>query len=86
MVEVGRRQVRGKEEEHRFTCAMRTGAWLTVIPNHMNSTALLAEEFWDNLRLRYAMQPVQLPKRCDGCGAKFSVEHGLTCSKGGLVL
>eukprot|EP00957_Ditylum_brightwellii_P050041 3793394-Ditylum_brightwellii.AAC.1 len=66
--------------------AMRTGAWLTVIPNSMNDTALLEEEFCDNIRLRYGMHPLHLPLRCNGCYAKFSVEHGLMCKKGGLVL
>eukprot|EP00957_Ditylum_brightwellii_P188035 14315800-Ditylum_brightwellii.AAC.1 len=62
------------------------GAWLTVIPNCMNGTTLSVEEFRGNLRLWYGMQPLHLPKRCDGCDAKFSVKHGLTCNKEGLVL
>eukprot|EP00957_Ditylum_brightwellii_P134673 10266882-Ditylum_brightwellii.AAC.1 len=86
MVEVGRQQVGGKEVEHKLTRAMQTGAWLTVIPNCMNGTALLAEEFRDNFCLRYGMQSLHLSKRCDGYGTKFSVEHSLMYSKGGLVL
>eukprot|EP00957_Ditylum_brightwellii_P102990 7848851-Ditylum_brightwellii.AAC.2 len=37
-----------------------TGAWLTVIPNHLNCTELSQEEFRDNLRLRYCMIPLRL--------------------------
>eukprot|EP00957_Ditylum_brightwellii_P156398 11903269-Ditylum_brightwellii.AAC.1 len=84
MVEVGRRKARGKEEENKTTGAMQSGAWLTAVPNHMNGTALSAEEFGDNLRLRYGIKPLHLPLRRDGCGAKFTTEHGLTCPKGGL--
>ena len=27
-----------------------------------------------------------IPATCDGCGKKFSIEHALSCTKGGLVL
>jgi hypothetical protein len=30
--------------------------------------------------------PGDLQSHCDGCGAKFSVRHGLECKKGGLVI
>ena len=62
-----------------------TGAWLTAMPNRLNGTLLSAEEWRDNARLRYGMRPVGLCERCDGCGAGLSVEHALSCKKGGLV-
>ena len=63
-----------------------TGSWLTTMPNRLNGTELSAEEFRDSLRLRFGVLPKGLPPRCDGCGHKFSVEHALSCSKGGVVL
>ena len=31
------------------------------------------------------MQPLNLPTHCDGCGERFSTEHGLNCKHGGIV-
>jgi hypothetical protein len=62
-----------------------TGAWLTVTPNKLNGSLLSAEEWCDNACLRYGLRPVGLCDRCDGCGAGFTVAHGLSCKKGGLV-
>ena len=39
--------------------------------------------FHDALALRYNRQPLHVPSSC-GCGAKFSVEHALSCPKGGF--
>ena len=30
--------------------------------------------------------PQDIPATYDGCGKKFSIEHALSCPKGGLVL
>ena len=30
--------------------------------------------------------PQEIPATCYGCSKKFSIEHALSCSKGGLVL
>ena len=32
------------------------------------------------------MMPQDIPTTCDSCGKKFSIEHTLSCPKGGLVL
>ena len=55
------------------------------MPNRLNGTELSAEEFRDNLRIRYNLEPLVMPDRCDGCGCKMSVEHALQCKVGGLV-
>jgi hypothetical protein len=62
-----------------------TGAWLSVFPNRLNGTGLLADEWRDNVRLRYNHYPLILPAACNGCGAKMLVEHALLCKVGGLV-
>jgi hypothetical protein len=61
------------------------GAWLLVFPNRLNGTGLLAEEWRDNVRLRYNHSPLEMPAACDGCGAKMTVKHALSCITGGLV-
>ncbi|KAL3812075.1 hypothetical protein ACHAXA_002879 [Cyclostephanos tholiformis] len=55
------------------------GAWLSVFPNWLNGTDLLADEWRDNVRLRYNHSPLDMPAACDSCGAKMTVEHALSC-------
>ena len=43
-------------------------------------------EFRDALALRYLRMPPGLPSRCDGCGESFTLQHGLDCPKGGLII
>jgi hypothetical protein len=64
-------------------CAV--GAWLSVFPNGLNGTSLLADEWRNNVCLRYNHSPLDMPAACNGCGAKMSVEHALLCKVGGLV-
>jgi len=66
-------------------CAAAAGAWLLVFPNRLNGTDLSADEWRDNVRLRYNHSPLEMPAACDGCGAKMTVEHALSCKTGGLV-
>ena len=56
-----------------------------MIPDRLNGNSLLAEEFLDNLWLRYNLLPIKMPQLCDGCGAPMTVEHALCCKVGGLV-
>ena len=63
----------------------KVGAWKTVTPSRLNGTLLSREEFFDNMHLSYGMQPNDLCEPCDGCDDSFSVEHGLSCKKDGIV-
>ena len=76
----------GCQEKNRIHRATRNGAWLSAVPFRLNGMVLSQEEFWDNLCLRYELMPQDIPATCDGCGKKFSIEHALSCLKGGLVL
>ena len=73
-------------DKRRIKRSASTGAWLTTMPNLLNGSALSAEEFGDGLRLRLGMQPTALPPLCDGCGERFTIEHAMSCRKGGLIL
>ena len=70
---------------HRLKRAAKTGAWLTVLPSTVNGTELGAQEWRDDLFLRYGLEPPDLPKYCDGCHARFLTSHSLDCKKKGLV-
>ena len=58
-------------------------SWLTALPIEEFGFALHKGAFHDALALRYNWQPLHTPSTC-GCGAKFSVEHALSCPKGGF--
>ena len=38
------------------------------------------------MRRRYGLALLDLPKCCDGCGAKFTIKHALACKKGDIVV
>ena len=59
--------------------------WLTVLLLADENYDLSATQFRDQLALRYHCQPLALPTTCDGCGAPFSLQHGLDCAKGVLI-
>ena len=81
-----RQEQAGCQEKNRLHRATRNGAWLSTVPHCLNGTELSWEEFRDNLRLRYGLMPQDIPATRDGCGKKFSIDHALSCPKGGLVL
>ena len=60
--------------------------WLSSVPHRLNGTELSREKFQDNLRLRYGLIPQDIPATCDGSCKKFSIEHALSCPKGGIVI
>ena len=72
--------------KRRLLRSRETGTWITATPDRLNGTELSAEEFRDSLRLRFGLLPSFLPHRCDGCSERFTVEHAMSCKKGGLVV
>ncbi|KXJ09655.1 hypothetical protein AC249_AIPGENE11458 [Exaiptasia diaphana] len=59
-------------------------SWLHALPIKELGFALNKQEFRDSLRLRYNQPLVALPSHCT-CGSTFSVNHALSCKKGGFV-
>ena len=59
--------------------------WLCVTPVESNHFNLSAQEFWDALAIKYRKSLLNLPPKCDGLGATFSLDHFLICRRGGLL-
>ena len=57
--------------------------WLSALPLTEHGFTLHKSGFHDALALRYGWTPTRLLTRC-GCGSNFSVEHALSCAKGGF--
>ena len=81
-----RQEQAGRQEKNRLHRSTRNGAWISAVPHRLNGMELSREEFQDNLRLRYGLMPQNIPTTCDDYSKKFSIEHALSCPKGGLVL
>ena len=60
-------------------------SWLSVLPLEEFGFSLHKGAFRDALALRYGWNPSLTPTTCD-CGATFSVEHVLFCTKGGFPI
>ena len=72
-------------DKHILSLAGEKGAssWLTVLPIKEFGFCLQRRHFFDALCLRYGWLPADLPVHC-GCGSSFTVEHALSCNKGGF--
>ena len=58
-------------------------SWLVALPIVEHGFLLHKSAFKDALCLRYGWQPSDLPSECV-CGASFTVEHALSCPRGGF--
>ena len=56
---------------------------LTSLPIQEFGFTLHKRAFQDAMALRYNWQPLRTPSTC-ACGTKFSIEHALSCPKGGF--
>ena len=57
-----------------------------MLPCPKNDSVLSPREFRNGLANRYQKPLLQMPGTCDGCGALFSLEHGLNCANGGNLI
>ena len=57
--------------------------WLTALPLKEHGFTLHKGAFRDAIALRYGWLPTNCPTNC-ACSSPFSVEHALSCSKGGF--
>ena len=60
-----------------------SSTWLTALPLAEHGFALHKGAFHDALALRYGWSPSEMPSKC-ACGNNLSVEHALSCAKGGF--
>ena len=58
--------------------------WLTTLPIKEEGYSLDKNTFWDLLKIRYGKELNHLPEIC-ACGAKFNIQHALSCKNGGFV-
>ena len=59
-------------------------SWLNAIPIEEHGLPLNKQEFRDSLCLRYNLPLPNLPSYC-ACRKVFTVNHALTCKKGGFI-
>ena len=62
-----------------------SGAWLTALPVQAWGYTLNKQEFRDSVCLRYGWSIPNTPSFCQ-CGQKNSIDHTLSCKKGGYVV
>ena len=60
-------------------------SWLTTLPIEECRFTLHKGAFHDALALRYGWHPTRTLSNCS-CGSSFTVEHALSCTKGGFPI
>ena len=81
------RSLLSPELQRAMDLAQEKGAstWLTVLPVEEFGFSLHKGAFRDALALRYGWSLHNTPSTCS-CGTTYSVEHALSCAKGGYPL
>ena len=59
--------------------------WVTSLPLKRYGFRLNKQQFWDAVCIRYDLPLKDVPKYCQ-CGQPYSINHCLTCKKGGYVI
>ena len=83
-------QVQNKMNDHMkhvLLLASEKGAstWLTSLPLKRYGFRLNKQQFWDAVCIRYDLPLKDVPKYCQ-CGQLYSINHCLSCKKGGYVI
>ena len=76
-----------RSEQVRLVCINQeqgASSWLTALPLKEEGYTLNKQSFWDLIRLRFGWSLKRFPETCE-CGSKFTVEHALSCKKGGFI-
>ena len=60
-----------------------SSTWLTALPLEEHGFTLHKRAFHDAIALRYGWSPQNMPSTC-ACGSKASIEHAMSCVKGGF--
>ena len=55
-----------RRDRKRLRRIPKSGAWLSILPSRWHGTLLSYDEWRDNIRLRYGMEPLRLCSICDG--------------------
>lgn len=78
-------QILSDPQKQAMELASEKGAstWLTTLPVEEFGFTLHKNSFHDGLALRYRCKPNCTPQYC-ACTSLFSVEHALSCPKGGF--
>jgi len=71
---------------HQTTRNTETRCWISIQPTLVNGMSLSKNEWRDAMGQIYGLELLDLPKCWDGYSTKFTMEHTLSCKKGGLVV
>ena len=63
------------------TCA---SSWLSISPIRKYGFNLNKQTFWDGIYIRYNIPLPRMPSFCP-CSSRFTMEHALSCMKGGFI-
>ena len=73
-----------KKRAFSIACEKGSSSWLSALPLRSLGYCLNKKDFRDSLSLRYNWPIPDVPKHC-ACGKTNSVDHALSCKKGGYV-
>ncbi|KAL7480493.1 hypothetical protein ACHAW6_006188 [Cyclotella cf. meneghiniana] len=73
------------ESQEKMELTTTAGAWLSTIQKRFSGTKLTTDDLLDNIAIQCGQRPANLPDQCNGCGAGLTLEHGLSCKRGGLI-